>query len=78
VLKRYTWNTTITAQCFEDENGSAATGDWLFTTDFCWVRAQDFWESVSGRKFDSDLRSAGALLMRGVVDYRFPRCSRFV
>jgi hypothetical protein len=78
-VRKYKWNTNATAQCFEDQNSYPVTpqGSWMLTTDFCWVREQDFWESPGrGRKFISFCLAGFVLIMR--AGYRFPRCSLFV
>lgn len=54
--KRYPFDKEVILQCYEDLIGypsinltAADTSLWFKTTDFCWVRAQDFWQDVGDR-----------------------------
>jgi hypothetical protein len=51
-VKRYPWDTSVWLQCYVD---TGATNEnetyWMETTDFCWVREVDFWESLFDREF---------------------------
>jgi hypothetical protein len=56
-VKRYPYNREVILQCYEDLIGypsinltSTDTSLWFLTTDFCWVRAQDFWQDVGDRE----------------------------
>jgi hypothetical protein len=51
-VKKYPWDTSVWLQCYVN---TGATNEnetyWMETTDFCWVREVDFWESLFDREF---------------------------
>lgn len=51
-VKKYPWDTSVWLQCYVD---TGATNEnetyWMKTTDFCYVREVDFWESLFDREF---------------------------
>lgn len=54
VDKRYKFNHPVYVQCYTD-TGSTVSNEtyWYLTTDFCYVREGDFWESLFDRMFPS-------------------------
>ncbi|TVY41086.1 hypothetical protein LSUB1_G001098 [Lachnellula subtilissima] len=53
VLKKYPWMTQVFLQCLTSPNPDPVNPDtddtwWELTTDFCYVRSVDFWESPEG------------------------------
>jgi hypothetical protein len=89
VVKRYPFNKEVRLQCYEDLIGypsinltASDTSLWLETTDFCWVKASDFWQDVGDRKCFSS-PSLGVTKQRNrehadnATEYRFPACSLF-
>ncbi|KAI9648264.1 hypothetical protein NHQ30_002896 [Ciborinia camelliae] len=48
LVKSYEWNHSVWVQCYEDTLANPNPNEtyWYFTTDFCYVREVDFWESL--------------------------------
>ncbi|KAB8304239.1 hypothetical protein EYC80_003656 [Monilinia laxa] len=48
LVKRYEWDHGVWVQCYENNftNPNPNETYWYFTTDFCYVREVDFWESL--------------------------------
>lgn len=57
VLKKYVWEQQVLSQCYEGADESTVDGPqyWLFTTDFCYLRSKDLFESPSDCKFRQSL-----------------------
>jgi hypothetical protein len=53
-IKKYPWDTSVWLQCYEMTTSTNPNETyWLYTTDFCWVREVDFWESLFDRESSS-------------------------
>jgi hypothetical protein len=81
-VKRYPFNSEVWLQCLVDSNGTW----WSETTDFCYVKNSDFWESPEGDcKFDcvflDEFRGGDCEGGREKADlwtdYRNPLCKYF-
>lgn len=52
ISKQYVWEQQVFSQCYEGSDESTVDGPqfWLFTTDFCYLRSKDLFESPSDCK----------------------------
>lgn len=51
VQQKYGFNETVLMQCYKETDSTNANETaWYETTDFCWVREVDFWESLYDRE----------------------------
>lgn len=77
VVKKYEFGTGVRMQCYENTGSTVANETyWYKTTDFCYVREVDFFESLFDREFFLPGLSGYGDANCG-AEYRFPACSLF-
>jgi len=80
ILKAYEFMTEVFLQCITQNNDPADPNNtfWELTTDFCYVRSLDFFESPEGdcKSWSVKWWSTEVELIFW-VDYKFPDCSNF-
>jgi hypothetical protein len=75
--KRYEFNQQVYLQCLERDPESDDTSPWWSqTTDFCYVKNTDFWESPEGDCGSIRSATPESMLTDGTV-FRFPLCENF-
>ena len=68
VQQKYGFNHTVLMQCYKETNSTNPNETaWYETTDFCWVREVDFWESLYDRELNSTIVVLNSERLGGAV-----------